>query len=304
MGPTGIVYTGLRYVAAEGADELPLANGLSLVKPNDSLLSGNSPWAMSEGDIADSKTASRFLVCHYELPLIGEAEQPDLDKGLDRLRSALMAFQIIKPIQTLGFLYHGRSQDSYSFDGSEFLLNRIGHRPKMEPGPWARQHQFTSDMLGKVPLLIGRLQLVMQGHNAERKNAVILLQLGLENFHPYIAGLLWVMGLEAIFDSQNRNEFEDKLCACLGPDTLAFPQWDASTIAPTYTVKEVALHLYMLRNKLAHGVDLRKASIDKTTPVDLLAKHALLPTSEPTAYSLLLSEAACYLLCQVLEKVL
>jgi hypothetical protein len=64
----------------------------------------------------------------------------------------------------------------------------------------------------------------MDGDDAEPKNAIVLLQLGLEQFHPYVAGLLcWVMGLEALFDSSGREDFGRKLCDCLGPNTLAFP---------------------------------------------------------------------------------
>lgn len=39
-------------------------------------------------------------------------------------------------------------------------------------------------------------------------------------------------------------------------------------------------------------------------PLSLTAKVKLTDDSEPTVYALLLSEAACYLLCQVLQKVL
>ncbi len=58
----------------------------------------------------------------------------------------------------------------------------------------------------------------------------------------------------------------------------------------------------MLRNKLAHGADLRKANIDKSTPVDLVKKVELIPELESRAHAYLLSEAAVYLLCQVLQK--
>jgi hypothetical protein len=95
-----------------------------------------------------------------------------------------------------------------------------------------------------------------------------------------------------------------KLCDCIEADTLAFPDWNAPTQAPPSTVKEIAIHMYRLRNKLAHGVDLRKAANDTTTPLDLTAKVKLTELSEPTAYAYVLSEAACYLLCQVLQKVL
>jgi hypothetical protein len=58
----------------------------------------------------------------------------------------------------------------------------------------------------------------------------------------------------------------------------------------------------MLRNKLAHGADLRKAAVDKTTPVDLVKRVRLVDGLEDLPNAHLLSEAACYLLCQVLEK--
>jgi len=73
---------------------------------------------------------------------------------------------------------------------------------------------------------------------------------------------------------------------------------------PKYTVGELAIPIYMLRNKLAHGADLRKASLDKTTPVDLVKKVELIPALEPRAHAYLLAEAASYLHCKVLQKVL
>jgi len=153
--------------------------------------------------------------------------------------------------------------------------------------------------------MIAKVQTVMKSTNAERKNSIILLQLALEHMHPLIAGLLSVMGMEAMFDSSNRTDFRDKLCDCLGASTLAFPDWNSPTMPqPKYTVEELAIPLYMLRNKLAHGADLHKASVDKTTPVDLVKKVDLIPELEPRAHAYLLSEVACYLHCQVLERVL
>jgi hypothetical protein len=68
------------------------------------------------------------------------------------------------------------------------------------------------------------------------------------------------------------------------------------------TVDEIAVPLYTLRSKLAHGVDLRKAASDSNCPVNLIEEHALPNSSERVPYALLLSEAASYLLCQVLQK--
>jgi hypothetical protein len=124
----------------------------------------------------------------------------------------------------------------------------------------------------------------------------------MENYHPLIAGMLWVMGMEAILESGNRNEFRDKLVALLGANTPVFPVWDSSVPALPWIVKDIAIDLYMLRNKLVHGVDLRKAATDKSSPVDLLRLVKLHPDSQDTQYSLLLSQAACFLLCQVIQK--
>jgi hypothetical protein len=173
----------------------------------------------------------------------------------------------------------------------------------MEPGSWARMNRFNDEMLLQVPTMIDRIQPVLDGENVKLKNALSLLQLGLEHFHPYIAGLLWVTGLEAIFDSRRRDAFKDKLCDCLGPQTLAFPNWYSRDDAPQYTVEEIAIPLFVLRNKLAHGADLSTAATDKQ-PVDLLKRVKLIQGSTDTTQALLLSDAACYLLCQVLQKVL
>jgi hypothetical protein len=165
-------------------------------------------------------------------------------------------------------------------------------------------NRFDDAMLSQVPAMIDRIQPVMDGQSVEKKNALILLQLGLEHFHPYIAGLLWVTGLEAIFDSGGKEQFKRRLCDCLGPQTRAFPDWHAKPDAPTYTVEEIALPLFVLRNKIAHGADLRTAATDKKHPVDLTRRVSLIGDSEAVNYAMLLSEAACYLLCQVLQRVL
>jgi hypothetical protein len=173
----------------------------------------------------------------------------------------------------------------------------------MEPGQWALKNKFSDAMLAQVPGMIDRIQPVMDGKSVEKKNALTLLQLGLEHFHPYIAGLLWVTGLEAIFDSGGKEAFKGMLCDCLGSQALAFPNWHSKSDAPKLTVEELAIPLFVLRNKLAHGADLRTAATDKKYPVDLTRPVSLSQDSETLNYALL-SEAACYLLCQVLQRVL
>jgi hypothetical protein len=221
----------------------------------------------------------------------GEELGAGRERGTNRFYAGLMAIQVIKPICTLGFIY--RSQDL-----------QIERRHPMQPGQWAIENKFDDAMLAAVPAMIDRIQPVMDGGSVEKRNALTLLQLGLEHFHTYIAALLWVTGIEAIFDSGGREEFRQKLCQCLGPQTPAFPNWHSKPDAPSYTVEEIAIPLFVLRNKLAHGADLRTAANDKKHPVDLTKRVSLTQDTETVNYALVLSEAACYLLCQVLRKVL
>jgi hypothetical protein len=286
---TDTIHTALMNVAEEGDDVIALGDCLSLIRPNDQLLSHRWDWAQGKGEMDEEATASRFLICEYEQYIPGENFLSAAERGANRFYAGLMAFQVIKPIRTLGFVYRRQ---------------QIERRPPMQPGQWAMMNEFSTAMLAQVPAMIDRIQPVMDGSNVEQKNALTLLQLGLEHFHPYISGLLWVTGLEAIFDSGGREEFRRKLCDCLGPQTMAFPGWHSNTNAPTYTVEEISIPLYMLRNKLAHGADLRSAVNDKKFPVDFGRTVGITEYGETVNYALLLSEAACYLLCQVLQAVL
>jgi hypothetical protein len=286
---TETIHTALLGIARDGDDSILLGDGLSLVRPNDQLLAYRWDWAQGKGEMEQEAEATRYLVCEYPQWMPGEAWGAAPERGANRFYAGLMAIQVIKPIRTLGFIYRRQ---------------QIERRPPMEPGQWASMNKFDGAMLAQVPAMIDRIQPVVDGKSVEQRNALTLLQLGLEHFHPYIAGLLWVTGLEAIFDSGGRAAFKDKLCDCLGPQTLAFPNWHSIPEAPAYTVEEIAISLYMLRNKLAHGADLRTAANDKKHPVDLTKRVNLTQDTETVNYALLLSEAACHLLCQVLQKVL
>lgn len=283
------IHTALLGIAKDGDDSISLSDGLSLVRPTDQLLAHRWDWAQGKCEIEEEAKATRYLVCEYPQWVPGEDWGAAPERGANRFYAGLMAIQIIKPIRTLGFIYRRQ---------------QIERRPPMEPGQWAMMNKFDDAILMSVPAMIDRIQPVMSGGSVEKKNALTLLQLGLEHFHPYIAGLLWVTGLEAIFDSGGKEAFKKKLCDCLGPQTPAFPNWHSKPDAPPYTVEELAIPLFVLRNKLAHGADLRSAASDKKHPVDLTQRVSLTQETETVNYALLLSEAASYLLCQVLQKVL
>jgi hypothetical protein len=304
MVPIKTVFTALDRVAMNGDDEIPLVDGLSLVRPNNRLTSGSWSHTINQMDEIEIKAASRFLVCRYEEPDDKDSWNAVQKQAYDLLRSGLMAFQVIKPIRTFGYMHNGSSGDCFGFDSNQYVPTHIYYRPQMRPGRWARVNEFDDAMLAQMPVMITRVRAALAGSDVPRANALTFLQLGLESEQPYIAGLLWVTGLEAIFDSRRKDEFKKKLCDCLGPRTLAFPNWHSKPDAPPYTVEEIAIPLFVLRNKIAHGADLRTAATDAKHPVDLLARVNLTPGSTATTQALLLSEAACYLLCQVLQKAL
>jgi hypothetical protein len=301
MQPIETIFTAIDRVAVTGADEIPLVDGLSLIRPNDRLTSGSWSHTVNQMDELDIKAASRFLFCRYEDDGAGNDARR---KAYDLLRSGLMAFQVIKPVRTLGYVHHGSSGDKFGFDRSQYVPTHIYYRPQMRPGRWAKMNEFDDAILGQVPAMIARVHAAFTGTDIPHANALTFLQLGLESEQPYIAALLWVSGLEAIFDSRRRDEFKNKLCGCLGPQTPAFPNWHSKPVAPPYTVEEIATPLFVLRNKIAHGADLRTAATEAKDPVDLMARVNLIQGSTATTQALLLSEAACYLLCQVLQKVL
>ena len=304
MAPIKTVFTALDRVAMNGDNEISLVDELSLVRPNDRLTSGSWSHSVNQMDEADIKAASRFLVCRYEEPDDKGSWNAVQKRAYDLLRSSLMAFQVIKPIRALGYVHHGSSGDSFGFERSQYVPTHIYYRPQMRPGRWARMNEFDDAMLAQVPAMIRRVRAAFTGTDDPHANALTFLQLGLESEQPFIAGLLWVTGLEASFDSGGKDKFKKKLCDCLGRGTLAFPNWHSRSDAPPYTVEEVAIPLFVLRNKLAHGADLRTAATDAKHPVDLMARVNLTPGSTATTQALLLSEVACYLLCQVLQKIL
>jgi hypothetical protein len=90
----------------------------------------------------------------------------------------------------------------------------------------------------------------------------------------------------------------------LAPTHLPSLDWNSPLSTPQYTVQDIAIHLYTLRSKLAHGVDLRKAAGDRKYPVDLIAAVKFADDFDATPYANLLCEAACYLLCQAIRKLL
>lgn len=288
---------GLHGVDLCSTPEVALASDLSLCKATPSLLAAGDLLFMSKVQHEVMQNCPCFLVQRTACRM---GEVPDANTCYEALQDALMAFQIVKPVETDGFFFLGEQSPagSLSWHGTQI-------RWPMSAGQWARMRTFDPPLIAQLKLLLGRVRRVMTGTNITKKNAVHLLQMALEHPHPYIACLLAVTGMEAIFDSANRWDFEEKLCDSLGASNPAFPDWNSPELPPlNYTVEELAVHLYTLRSKIAHGAELSKAAHDKNSPVDLLQLRDYIPEADPVLYALLLGEAAVYLLGQVLQKVL
>jgi hypothetical protein len=299
---TETIFTALNGVPRNGRKVIPLADGLTLIRPNAELTSGSWSASMSGMDEATIKQADRFLVYRHDPTASGEIPSVVERLGSQALQSGVMAFQVIKPIRTLGYIHRGSSGDKYGFKRTQYVPEFHMYKAPMNPGRWATMNKFDRAMLGRIPDMIARIRAAYQSHNVPMINALSFLQLGLEHGERYIAGLLWMTGLEAIFDSGGKETFKRKLCALLGARTKAFPNWHSKADAPAYTVEDIAIPLFVLRNKLAHGQDLTTAATDTKYPVDLLARMNLTSQTPSTTHASVLSEAACYLLCQVLDK--
>ena len=69
------------HVADGGEDTIALAEGLSLVRPNDQLLSHRWDWAQGKGEMDKEGKASRYLLCEYEQSLPGEEIRLATERG-------------------------------------------------------------------------------------------------------------------------------------------------------------------------------------------------------------------------------
>src|SRR6266849_3535538 len=98
-------YGGIRNVVFDEAhDALALGSGFSLTKPNDVLLSARHRYFMNEEEYKHSETVSAYLLHKSQQSALRDEGR---DESLEVFQHGLMAFQILKPVQTLGFIFQG-----------------------------------------------------------------------------------------------------------------------------------------------------------------------------------------------------
>lgn len=280
------------------ASEVLLENNLALKRADERLLAARSELFLSKVEFADVGKAPWFLALRIpQFPSI----VTDLHSGVELLLDALMAFQIVKPIETYGLVFYG-----IEYPNQPIHWQGVNDRRwAMVAGQWARLRLFDEPLLNDVQMIMNKVRAIMSGPDIAKRNAIHLLQLALEHPHPYVACLLAVIGIEAILDSKDRWDFERKLCDLLGASTPAFPEWNPPEIPPLkYTVKDLAVHLYTLRSKIAHGANLASAACDKNSPVNLSEFKEYIPEGDPVRYAVLLGESSIYLLGRVLQTII
>ena len=96
------VFTGLENVDMFGQEEIALTDSLTLRKPEKLLLSCRDRYSMSGCDFQQLENVSCFLLLSEQAPSL---RSPERDKHLAKLQNALMAFQVVKPLHTSGFIF-------------------------------------------------------------------------------------------------------------------------------------------------------------------------------------------------------
>ncbi|HEY1208345.1 MAG TPA: hypothetical protein VGE85_03145, partial [Terracidiphilus sp.] len=107
MSTAKLIYTGIRYLSVGDEEEVPLGDGLSLLKPNESLISDDDRSLMNQLQFEDAGKVSRYLVLRYDVPMLPSERMDAIEKAEVTFRSGLSAFQIIKPVETLGLIFRG-----------------------------------------------------------------------------------------------------------------------------------------------------------------------------------------------------
>src|SRR5437899_1304095 len=96
-------YGGIRNVVLDDAYEfVELGSGFSLIQPNDVLLSARDRYFMSEEEYKAAATVSAYLLYKSQQSAY-QAER--WDESLEVFQHGVMALQILKPVQTLGFVF-------------------------------------------------------------------------------------------------------------------------------------------------------------------------------------------------------
>jgi hypothetical protein len=129
MAPAVWVFAGLKDVSMAGQQEIRLTNSFTLNQPDELLLSCRDRYLLCGRDWQQIENVSCFLLLREQAPPL---RGPERDKHFAGLQNALMAFQVLKPLHTSGFIFQ-----AVQLHPATLNLERIGARRPMDAGIWA-----------------------------------------------------------------------------------------------------------------------------------------------------------------------
>ena len=210
-------FTGIRRVLLPEAQGFDLGHDLSLLPVSPLILSRWSPMDLNTRQKREMETVGYYLVERRAIDFPREATAES--KAVDRLFNGMMTIQIVKPTPTLGYVLQMTLCDAAQ--NAHFGPSEI--RSPMNPGQWPSFQLLDAPLLNKIPPMIDKIETVMAGRNARKKNSIRLFQFALEHHHLVISCLLAVAAMEAILDTSGAEDFERKLCDALGGPRARFP---------------------------------------------------------------------------------
>jgi len=135
------------------------------------------------------------------------------------------------------------------------------------------------------------------------QNPILLLEHGQQIGNVPLSALFWVLGLDMLFMAGGSiDAFVDRISGFLGPDSFIFPVTEIFQQQPFPRVKDVLGDLYVLRNKIAHGLEIPKLPYRKE--YHLHDTYGAVITGENYLYLHLMQESALFILCKSLRKIL
>jgi hypothetical protein len=237
---------------------------------------------------------------HYWLSASKTVENWALDANdqslYEKVHRAMYAWQILCPTNAV-HVYMKFRETPEGFDPIGYV-----HFPKLTVPFVARivnrdEHQIKTDF----PAILDGVNRAFDSSSVRLQNPILLLEHGLQTDNVYLSMLMWVMGLDVLLMAGNIGPFVDRLEGFLGGTAYVFPPVNSPQRQPRPTVADVANHVYELRNKIAHGIEVPK------NPFRL--PHTLEDTSgqrinwEANVYVMTLQNAALFLLIRCLRKI-
>ena len=116
-----------------------------------------------------------------------------------------------------------------------------------------------------------------------------------------LGALMFVMALDMLLMAGGTAPFVERLGGFLGPQSYIFPPDSVMHRQPTVKVRDVLVHLFEFRNKIAHGQEIPETPYRQR--YDLLDEGGGRINGEDYGYSDLMCESALFLLAKALRKV-